>query len=237
MRRTWPARRYGLHVSYDEQTEFGGPPQTRETSQLEITKLTVGPMENNTYLLRDRASGATLLIDAAFEEDRIVELCGGKLDAVLTTHCHPDHWQALVDVVTATGATTYAGETEAPLIPAPTDVLVHDGDSIDVGTIGLTAVELTGHRRTGSDHICTSIALIHRDTDGSAHVFTGDCLFPGGVGNTCDDPVAFTTLLNDVATKLFGKLPDNTTVYPGHGFDTTIGTERPMLATWATRHW
>ena len=96
---------------------------------------------------------------------------------------------------------------------------------------------LTGHRASYLDHVSTSAALVYRDPDGSTHVFVGDCLFPGGVGNTCDDPAAFTQLLNDVANRLFARLPDDTTVYPGHGADTTLGTERPSLSEWANRSW
>lgn len=69
------------------------------------------------------------------------------------------------------------------------------------------------------------------------HLFTGDCLFPGGVGNTEQDAARFTSLLNDVTTKLFDRLPHETWVYPGHGDDTDIGSERPHLATWRERGW
>ncbi|MDG4860753.1 MBL fold metallo-hydrolase, partial [Streptomyces sp. T-3] len=69
------------------------------------------------------------------------------------------------------------------------------------------------------------------------HVFTGDCLFPGGVGNTWGDPKAFASLIDDVETKIFGALPDESWVYPGHGDDTTLGAERPQLAEWRERGW
>lgn len=222
---------------YDGNTSADGPAQTRLTEQLEITKLAVGPMDNNSYLLRDRATGATLLIDAANEPDRLNALCGPKLDAILTTHSHLDHWLALEQVVVATGATTYASADEAPSILVPTDVTVDDGDTIELGDTTLTAVKLFGHKSNHSDHVCGSIAIIHHDADGSTHAWTGDCLFPGGVGNTAGDGAAFTALLGDVTTKLFAELPDDTWIYPGHGGDTSIGIERPSLEEWRRRGW
>lgn len=222
---------------YDGNTAAGGPAQTRLTEQLEITKMAVGPMDNNSYLLRDRATGTTLLIDAANEPDRLVELCGPKLDAILTTHSHLDHWLALEQVVAATGATTYASADEAPSILIPTDVAVDDGDTIELGETTLTAIKLFGHKSGYSDHVCGSIAIIHHDVDGSTHAWTGDCLFPDGVGNTAGDATAFAALLGDVEAKLFTNLPDDTWIYPGHGKDTTIGAERPHLDEWAQRGW
>ena len=224
-------------MAYDGKVEPGGPAATRVTTDLDITKVSVGPMDNNAYLLRDRSSGETLLIDAANEPSRLLELVNGKLDKVLTTHCHADHWLALEEVVKQTGATTYAAEPEIEQIPIPTDVALLDGDEIQLGDTTLKIVWLTGHRASYLDHVSTSAAVIYRDPDGSAHVFAGDCLFPGGIGNTCEDPAAFTELLNDVAAKLFAVLPDDTTVYPGHGNDTTLGAERPSLGEWANRTW
>lgn len=67
--------------------------------------------------------------------------------------------------------------------------------------------------------------------------FSGDIGFPGGVGNTLKDPEAFASLIHDVVTKIFGALPDETWVYPGHGNDTTLGAERPHLPEWRARGW
>ncbi|MFE7516291.1 MBL fold metallo-hydrolase, partial [Streptomyces sp. NPDC057540] len=146
------------------------------------------------------------------------------------THRHGDHWQALEEVVAATGARTYAGAYDAEGIPVPTDVPVEDGDTIRVGRVELTARRLVGHTPG-------SIALVYDDPHGHPHVFTGDCLFPGGVGNTWKDPEAFASLIHDVETKLFAALPDESWVYPGHGRDTTLGDERPHLAEWRERGW
>ncbi|SEF66090.1 Glyoxylase, beta-lactamase superfamily II [Actinacidiphila yanglinensis] len=218
-------------MAYTGEVTVGGTPDVHELTDLIITKVAVGSMNNNAYLLRSRATGEQLLIDAASEPGTLLEVVGGDgLTSVVTTHQHGDHWQALQDVVTATGAATYAGREDAPGIPVPTGTLLDDGDSIPLGPLRLTVRHLVGHTPG-------SIAVLYDDPHGHPHVFTGDCLFPGGVGNTHDDPAAFTSLLDGVTAKLFDALPDETWVYPGHGGDTTIGAERPHLAEWRARGW
>ncbi|MDT0306710.1 MBL fold metallo-hydrolase [Streptomyces sp. DSM 44917] len=218
-------------MSYTGKVTVGGPASAHELAKLIITKVAVGPMENNAYLLRCRDTGEQLLIDAAAEPETLLALIGPDgVAGVLTTHRHPDHWRGLEEVVRATGAVTCAGRDDAEGIPVATDRTIADGDEIAVGNCRLTARHLVGHTPG-------SVALIYDDPDGHPHVFTGDCLFPGGVGNTHGDPEAFARLLHDVETKLFAPLPDETWVYPGHGADTTLGAERPHLASWRERGW
>ena len=215
---------------YNGRVRVGGPADVHELPDLIISKLAVGPYDNNAYLLRCRTTGAQVLVDAAAEPDRLLALVGeAPLDLIITTHRHPDHWQALAEVVQATGAPTAAHVDDAPGIPVPTDVLIRDGDLIPVGTCTLEAIHLVGHTPG-------SIALLYRDPDGPPHLLTGDCLFPGGVGKTTS-PEAFDSLYTGVTSRLFDVLPDETWVYPGHGFDTTIGAERPGLADWRARGW
>jgi glyoxylase-like metal-dependent hydrolase (beta-lactamase superfamily II) len=217
-------------VTYTGSVTAGGPPDVRELPDLTLTKVSVGPMDNNAYLLRSRAGGEQVLIDAANDAQTLLALLDGPLSAVITTHRHGDHWQALGDVVGATGATTYAGVHDVEGIPVRTDHPVGDGDTIRVGEIELTAIHLVGHTPG-------SIALLYRDPAGQPHLFTGDCLFPGGLGNTQKDPERFATLYRDVTERLFDRLPDETWVYPGHGSDTTLGAERPHLQEWRDRGW
>ncbi|MEV7581042.1 MBL fold metallo-hydrolase [Streptomyces erythrochromogenes] len=218
-------------MTYTGEVKVGGPADVHELADLMISKVAVGSMNNNAYLLRCRATDEQLLIDAAAEAQTLLNLIGDDgIASVVTTHRHGDHWGALAEVVAATGARTYAGALDAEGIPVATDVAVADGDTVRVGRVELTARHLVGHTPG-------SIALVYDDPHGHAHVFTGDCLFPGGVGNTHDDPEAFKSLLDDVQHKLFEQLPDETWVYPGHGNDTTLGAERPHLAEWRERGW
>jgi glyoxylase-like metal-dependent hydrolase (beta-lactamase superfamily II) len=205
-------------------------PDTRTLPALTITKLSVGPTDNNAYLLRCTATGQQLMIDAANEAEKLIALIGDDgLQTVVTTHRHGDHWQALADVVQATGADSVAQVLDAPELPIDS-TLVDDGDTIVVGEVSLEVIHLVGHTPG-------SIALLYRDPTGYAHLFTGDSLFPGGVGNTWGDADAFATLINDVQTKIFDRLPDDTWFYPGHGKDGTLGNERASLPEWRERGW
>jgi glyoxylase-like metal-dependent hydrolase (beta-lactamase superfamily II) len=218
-------------MTYSGVVKVGGAADVHELRDLMISKVAVGPMDNNAYLLRCRETGEQLLIDAAAEPRTLLTLIGDdSVASVVTTHRHDDHWQALQEVVAATGARTLAGRYDAEGIPVPTDVLLDDGDTVRVGRVELTVRHLVGHTPG-------SIVLVYDDPHGHPHVFTGDCLFPGGVGNTRGDAEAFASLLEDVERKLFDRLPDESWVYPGHGGDTTLGDERPHLAEWRERGW
>ena len=223
-------------MAYTGDVTVGGPADVRELPGLTITKVAVGPYDNNCYLLRCPGTGELVLVDAAAEPDRLlaeIEAAGGRLTRIVTTHRHPDHWQALAEVARATGATLSAHPLDAPGIPVPTDALVEEGDRVPVGDASLEVIHLRGHTPG-------SVALLYDaggQLAGEPHLVTGDCLFPGGVGNTDRDPERFARLLGDVERKVFDRLPDPTWVYPGHGKDTTLGVERPHLDEWRARGW
>lgn len=212
----------------------GGPPGVRRIGGITLTKLAVDPqMSNNCYLLRCTETDELVLVDAAADAPRLLELVGdGSLTTVVTTHQHWDHHRALAEVVAATGAMVVAGEADADAITEQTGVevtrRVGDGDRIAVGTCDLEVIHVAGHTPG-------SICLYW--PEGGGHLLTGDSLFPGGVGNTRGDADAFRQLLGDVEAKLFGALPDGTWFYPGHGGDSTLGAERPHLDEWRTRGW
>jgi glyoxylase-like metal-dependent hydrolase (beta-lactamase superfamily II) len=215
---------------YNGRVTVDGPADVHELGHLLISKLAVGPFNNNTYLLRCRATGVQVLVDAAAEPERILDLIGPEgVSLIVTTHRHRDHWQALAEVVDRTGAPTAAHVADAPGIPVATDILLEDGDRIVVGDCSLQAIHIVGHTPG-------SIALLYDDPDGPPHLLTGDCLFPGGVGKA-DSPEDFDRLYADVVGRIFDRLPDETWVYPGHGFDTTVGAERPQLQEWRERGW
>ncbi|MCW2747406.1 MAG: Zn-dependent hydrolase [Nocardioidaceae bacterium] len=217
-------------MTYTGEVRGGGPADVRSIEDLTISKISVGPMDNNAYLLRCEITGEQVLIDAANDADAVLALVGdGGLSRVITTHQHADHWQALESVVEATGAETIAGEADADALPVPVTLRVNDGARVRVGAAELEVIHLVGHTPG-------SIALLYDDPDGHPHLFTGDSLFPGGVGKTWE-PGDFERLIDEVESKVFDRLPDDTWVYPGHGKDTTLGAERPHLGEWRTRGW
>ncbi|TVU64041.1 MBL fold metallo-hydrolase [Paenarthrobacter nitroguajacolicus] len=204
-----------------------------------IRSISVSEMNNNVYLLTSKSTGAQVLIDAADDLPAIQQLLSEsagdssnptKLVRIATTHQHWDHVRALPELVALTGASTSAGADDADALPVPVDVRLGHGDVERFDDIELTAVHLRGHTPG-------SIAFVYQDPDGPAQIFSGDSLFPGGVGNTQKDPARFTSLLNDVSERLFDAYPDDTLVHPGHGLPTTLGAERPHLEEWRARGW
>ena len=219
---------------YTGHVDPNGPAARRTLDALTITKISVGPMDNNAYLLVCRRSGDALLIDAANEPDRLADLLGHsperpRLKTIVTTHQHPDHWQALGAVAGANGSNTAAHPLDAEPLPVPPDFLVEHGDTLEVGESTLEIIHLRGHTPG-------SIAVLYRDPAGHPHLFTGDSLFPGGVGKTTS-PETFNSLLGDVQSRLFDVLPDDTWFYPGHGDDSTLGEQKPHIDEWRARGW
>lgn len=215
---------------YSGNVSVGGPADVRELPQVTISKLAVGPMDNNAYLLRCATTGGQILVDAAAEPDRLMDLVGSDgLVAIITTHRHRDHWGALAEVRERTGAATYAHVDDASGIGVPTDHRVGEGDVITFGNCALSTIHLVGHTPG-------SLVLGYDDPRGHHHLFTGDCLFPGGVGRTWS-PADFDSLYEGVVAKIFDRYDDETWVYPGHGDDTIVGIERPHLGEWRDRGW
>jgi glyoxylase-like metal-dependent hydrolase (beta-lactamase superfamily II) len=199
-----------------------------------ILKASVGPMDNNAYLVTCSATGETLLIDAANEARVLIDLVGShapKVALIVTSHQHFDHWQALEALAEATGAPTAAHEIDADPLPVKPDRLLANGDTVQIGQLTFDVIHLRGHT-PGS----IALALGGPATDEVTQLFTGDCLFPGGLGRTTK-PAEFDSLLKDVKTRVFDRFGDETVVYPGHGDDTTLGAERPHLGEWHERRW
>jgi len=209
-----------------------------ELKQLAIRRIAVSGMDNNVYLLTSRASGEQLLIDAAADPDAIAALladAGGQLRYVLTTHSHHDHIGALAAVAAAHAEAEFlAGAEDAAAITAATGVPIArrlaNGDVVELGGLQLGVIGLRGHTPG-------SVAVSHSGTGAAPQLFTGDSLFPGGLGNTGRDAQRFSSLLADVETRIFDAYPDDAVVWPGHGLPTTLGAERPHLAEWRARGW
>jgi glyoxylase-like metal-dependent hydrolase (beta-lactamase superfamily II) len=213
----------------------GGPSDVRELPRATIRKMSVSDLDNNVYLLTCTATGHQMLIDAAEDPARCLGLVAdgtGRLDHLVTTHAHSDHVRALAEVARATGATTYAGADDAAALPCAPDVPLHHGDIVTVGELVVEVIHLRGHTPG-------SVALSWRDPgpDGITHLFTGDALFPGGVGRTSDPGQSFTSLYRDVVERIFATHADDTWFYPGHGADSTLGAQRPHLDQWRVRGW
>ncbi|MGO4297315.1 MBL fold metallo-hydrolase [Glutamicibacter sp. MCAF14] len=207
-----------------------------------IRRVSVSDMANNVYLVTNRKSGEQLLIDAADDMPAIEQLIGSALgDAVnprligiATTHQHWDHVRALAQAVAKYPVPTYAGTDDVAGIAEECSVristpLAH-GDQLQLRDVVITAIHLRGHTPG-------SMAYALTDSSGQEVIFSGDSLFPGGVGNTWKDPERFTSLLDDVTERIFEQFSDGAKVLPGHGDSTTVGTERPHLGEWRERGW
>ena len=210
----------------------GAPLLVPLSSSITMIEVSVGPVDNNAYILQS-SSGSTVLIDAANDDDRLLKIISDQpLDTVVTTHRHADHWQALPSVAAATGARLICGQPDLEAISTGASVAgmigVWDGDHVELGTERLEVIGLVGHTPG-------SITLSYRGA-GITHLFTGDSLFPGGPGKT-STPEDFTSVMNDLESKIFDRFDDAAVVHPGHGDDTTLGTERPHLAEWRKRGW
>jgi glyoxylase-like metal-dependent hydrolase (beta-lactamase superfamily II) len=197
-----------------------------------VVKVSVGPMDNNAYLVTCSNTGETLLIDAANDAEILLELIeryAPKLSLIVTSHQHQDHWLALADVAKATGVPTAAHQLDAEPLPVKPDRVLANGDTVKIGELSFDVIHLQGHTPG-------SVALALDGADDATHLFTGDCLFPGGVGKTWKEG-DFEKLLGDVTSRVFDVYGDSTVVYPGHGDDTTLGAERPHLDEWKQRGW
>jgi glyoxylase-like metal-dependent hydrolase (beta-lactamase superfamily II) len=214
---------------YTGAVTVGGPPQSRELGGLTLTKVAVGPMNNNAYFLRCSETGDVLLIDAAHSADVLLGVLDGqRLQRIVTTHQHQDHWAALPEMIAATGAPVAVHPEDADPLPITGFEPLVEGDEVHVGSCRLSVIHIVGHTPG-------SIALVYNGAD-RTHLFTGDSLFPGGPGRTTN-PTDFGTLMDDLETKIFAPLPDETWFYPGHGNDSTLGEQRPAVPEWRTRGW
>jgi glyoxylase-like metal-dependent hydrolase (beta-lactamase superfamily II) len=197
-----------------------------EDSQAEIHKLVVGPMDNNVFVLRCKETGEAVLLDAANEHEKLLDLCRRlNVRQVLETHGHWDHIQA-VPAVRDAGYNVGVTAADAEMLPSY-DFVLDDEGVIQVGRLRLHTIATPGH---------TPGSMSFR-LEGSPILFSGDTLFPGGPGATKFPGGDFPTIIRSIEDRLFASLPADTIVLPGHGDDTSIGTERPHLQEWIDRGW
>ncbi len=196
-------------------------------ANVDVHKVVVGPFDNNVFVVRCRRSGDAVLIDAANEHEQLLQLCRRLgVRRVLETHGHWDHIQA-VPAMREAGYEVAVTAADAPrLKDVGYDVFIDDAEVIEVGDLRLSAIHNPGHTEGSiSFHVVDTPLL-----------FTGDTLFPGGPGNTQLEGGDFATIITSIDNRLF-TFPAETIVLPGHGLDTTIGAERPQLASWVERGW
>jgi glyoxylase-like metal-dependent hydrolase (beta-lactamase superfamily II) len=197
-----------------------------EDTDVEIHKVVVGPVDNNVFVVRCKATGEAVLMDAANEHDRLLELCQTLgVRKVLETHGHWDHIQA-VPAVRDAGYEVGVTAADAAMLPSY-DFVLEDDSVIEVGRVRLRTIATPGHT-PGS--MCFLI-------EGSPVLLSGDTLFPGGPGATKFPGSSFEQIIKSIDERIFSRLDPGTIVMPGHGADTTIGTERPHLQEWIDRGW
>lgn len=200
---------------------------------ISITKLAVGPYDNDSYVVSCTETSAAVVIDAASEPEKILAACESlQVASVLTTHGHFDHITALDPVKDALGVPWLLQPADIGIAERSPDEPLTGGDEILIGRIALHVIHTPGHTPG-------SVSFVFEPDDGTdVHVlFSGDTLFPGGPGATRWDYSSFGQIMDSLEKEIFPRLPDDTVVHPGHGPSTTIGAERPHLAEWRARGW
>jgi glyoxylase-like metal-dependent hydrolase (beta-lactamase superfamily II) len=194
-------------------------------TDVEVHKVVVGSYDNNVFTIRCRATGDALLIDAANEHEKLLNICQTLgVRSVVETHGHWDHIQAVTQIRDA-GYQVAVTAADAGRLPSY-DLLLEDDQVLEVGKLRIRTILTPGHTE-GS--ICFLV-------EGKPLLFTGDTLFPGGPGGTKFEGGDFPTIIESIDRRLFTLSPD-LMVMPGHGDDTTIGNERPQLQEWVDRGW
>lgn len=217
-------------MSYTGHVEPDGDWEERTDGGVRIRKVSVGEMDNNVYVVSCAATGRALLVDAADRPDRLRQaIADVEPVAVVQTHGHFDHVRAWEELSRDPGLSVWGHPGDADMFPQPLDRELDHGEILEVGELRVEVLHVPGH---------TPGSLLYLvEGEERPHLLSGDTLFPGGAGNTFGDEAAFAQIMDGLEERVFDRLPDETWVYPGHGDDTTLGTERPKLGEWRERGW
>jgi len=184
-----------------------------ENNQAALIKLTLGPYGTNAYVIINRATQQSILIDAPAEADTLLEkLAGTSPQYIIITHSHFDHTGALKELKSKLGIPLIAHEFDAGNLPVYPDILVHNDLKIFLGELSVNLFHTPGHT-PGS--ICLLI---------ENYLISGDTIFPGGPGHT-DTPDDFRQIIDTIKNRII-PLPENVEIFPGHGDKTTISEEK-----------
>jgi glyoxylase-like metal-dependent hydrolase (beta-lactamase superfamily II) len=189
---------------------------------VQIDRLQLGAFGTNSYIIRCRQTGDSVLVDAPAEAAEILErLKATNPVYILMTHNHMDHLGALSKLKSKLGISIAAHPFDAKNLPSPPDTLLGDGDTVSFGNIELKVLHTPGHT-PGSLCFLTDKYLI-----------SGDTIFPGGPGKTWS-PAALRQIIESITSKIF-VLPEDTQIYPGHGNSTILKKEKAEFAIFSSR--
>ncbi|HIM81576.1 MAG TPA: MBL fold metallo-hydrolase [Dehalococcoidia bacterium] len=190
--------------------------------ELKITKINMGPYNNNGYIVICPETNEGVIIDTPAEPEKLLGAIGDvQIKSILITHKHQDHLLGFDEITGAVQVPVGIGTDDADGLPRPPQLDLKDGMVIKFGNQEMTVLDTPGHTEGAT---CFLIGK---------HLFSGDTLFPGGPGKT-RSPEALQQVIDSITKKLL-VLPDDTAVYPGHGDDTTIGEAREQYQVFASK--
>jgi len=191
-------------------------------AEVKITKINMGPYNNNGYIVICPDTNEGIIIDTPAEPEKLLGAIGDvQIKSILITHKHQDHLLGFDEITGAVQVPVGIGTDDADGLPCPPQIDLKDGMVIKFGNQEMTVLDTPGHTEGAT---CFLIGK---------HLFSGDTLFPGGPGKT-RSPEAFQQVVDSITKKLL-VLPDDTAVYPGHGDDTTIGKAREEYQGFASK--
>jgi glyoxylase-like metal-dependent hydrolase (beta-lactamase superfamily II) len=190
--------------------------------EVRINKINMGPYDNNGYIVVCPETNEGIIIDTPAEPEKLLnEIGGAKIGHILITHNHQDHLLGFNEITGGVDAPVGIGASDAGALPRPPEINLKDGDVIKFGNREMHVLGTPGHT---DGAMCLLVGK---------HLFSGDTLFPGGPGKT-RSPEALQQIIDSISSKLLA-LSDDTTVYPGHGLDTSIGDARSEYQGFASR--